>query len=48
MVVSYLMLVRHLIVNSGPVQEQARRPIKKVTAMVFTGKVENQSPVSYT
>lgn len=35
MVVCYLLLLRHLITDRGPSPDQTRRPIKKVTAMLF-------------
>ena len=35
MVFCYLLLLRHLVVESVPLQDQTRRPIRKVTVMVF-------------
>ena len=35
MVFCYLLLLRHLVVESVPLQDQTKRPIRKVTVMVF-------------
>ncbi len=35
MVFSYLLLLRHLVVDNVALQDQAKRPIRKVTVMVF-------------
>lgn len=36
MIVCYLLLLKNLVFDSGPVHEQTKKPIKKVTMMVFT------------
>lgn len=35
MVFCYLLLLRHLLIESVPLQDQAKRPIRKVTVMLF-------------
>ena len=35
MVVCYMQLLRHIVKDDGPLQNQTKKPIKKVTAMVF-------------